>query len=353
VDARPTEEQRALAAAVGRAASDLAPASTAELPAAGAGADGWRVRAEMGLSGMRVPEAAGGTALSGVEVAIAAEELGKNLVPLPFLGSAVLATEILRAAGAGNEVLASLAGGTLRLAPVLDPTLARPAAPGEEGIAWDARGADAGLVFPGPGEPPVAVCLGERLSKAADLTRDLRAVEAGAERVDVGNLGSPLSAEAFDRVLALSLAALAADLVGVVQAALDSAVAHVGERVQFDAPVGSFQAVQHMAAEAHVSVEAARGLAWYAGWAVDALEPRAALLAARTAKAYCSQRGRQVAETAMQMLGGVAFTWEHMAHVRTRRALLDRQILGDEHAQLAAIAAARAADGRLASGEAR
>jgi alkylation response protein AidB-like acyl-CoA dehydrogenase len=98
--------------------------------------------------------------------------------------------------------------------------------------------------------------------------------------------------------------------------------------------VGTFQAVQHMAAEAHVSTEAARGLTWYAAWAADELEPREALLAARTAKAYCSERGREVVETSMQMHGGVAFTWEYMIHVYVRRALVSRQTLGDEHTQL-------------------
>jgi len=126
-----------------------------------------------------------------------------------------------------------------------------------------------------------------------------------------------------------------------MRAALDAAVDHVSSREQFGVPVGSFQAVQHLAAEAKVSLEAARGLAWYAGWAVDALAPREALAAARTAKAYCSERMREVVETSMQMHGGIAFTWESTVHVLARRGLLGRQTLGDEHEQLSRIALER------------
>jgi alkylation response protein AidB-like acyl-CoA dehydrogenase len=298
MDARLTEEQQALRASAARLAADLAPSAPGDLPARGAGEREWAALGELGLLGMRVPEASGGMALSGVEVVLAAEELGRRLVPLPFLGAAVAATSLLVEAGAASGVLEALSSGRLRPGPPLD---------------------------------------------AVDLTRELRPVDAAAESVDAGDLGGVLSADAEGRVLALTLAALAADLVGVMQAALDLSVAHVAARVQFGVPVGTFQAVQHLAAEAQVSIEAARGLAWYAGWAVDVLDPHDALLAARTAKAYCSEHGREVTEAALQLHGGVAFTWEHMLHVLVRRGLLTRQTLGDEHAQLEAIGARRLA----------
>jgi alkylation response protein AidB-like acyl-CoA dehydrogenase len=295
----------------------------------------------MGLLGMRLPESAGGMAVSGVEVVLAAEELGKHLVPLPFIGSAVCSSSLLAAAGASADLLASLADGSRRLAPVLDPTLARLAFLGESGVAWEACGVDAGLVIDRATKQVVAVRPRGTPLHGVDLTRELRVVDAAADVVDIGNLGGALSQEALDRTLALTLAALSADLVGVMQAALDAAVTHVRDRVQFGVPVGTFQAVQHMAAEAHVSTEAARGLAWYAAWAVDELDTQEALLAARTAKAYCSEHARAVVETSMQMHGGVAFTWEYMVHILVRRALLGRQTLGDEYAQLDAIAEQR------------
>jgi alkylation response protein AidB-like acyl-CoA dehydrogenase len=126
-----------------------------------------------------------------------------------------------------------------------------------------------------------------------------------------------------------------------MQAALDAALAHVRQREQFGGPVGAFQAVQHLAADAHVSLEAARSCAWYGLWAVDALAPAEALLAARTAKAAGSEYGREVCEAQIQLLGGVGMTWEYPAHLHLRRALVSRQTLGDEHAQYDAIAQAR------------
>jgi alkylation response protein AidB-like acyl-CoA dehydrogenase len=346
MDARLTDEQQVLRDTIARLAGDLGPKSPADLPAKDPGASAWAQLAEMGLLGMRLPESAGGMPVSGVEVVLAAEELGKHLVPLPFIGSAVYASSLLTAAGASTDVLVSLADGSRRLAPVLDPTLMRPTFRGEAGVAWETRGVEAGLVIDRDTRRLVAVRPAVTPMNGADLTRELREVDAAAEIVDIGDLGGAVPQEAIDRTLALTLATVSADLVGVMQAALDAAVAHVRDRVQFGVPIGTFQAVQHMAAEAHVSAEAARGLAWYAAWAVDELDIREALLAAQTAKAYCSQQALAVVETSMQMHGGVAFTWEYMVHILARRALLGRQTLGDEYAQLDAIADQRAVSRR-------
>jgi alkylation response protein AidB-like acyl-CoA dehydrogenase len=341
MDATLSEELIILRDTVAQLATELAPESSERLPAEGPGEKEWLQLAEMGLLGMRLPESAGGMPTSGVEVVLTAEELGRRLVPLPFVGSAVLASSLLTAAGAGAELLESLAVGSRRLAPLLDVSLGRLGSCGESGVAWEARGAEACLVIDRESKRLAALRLPGDAMNGADLTRELRRVDAGSEAVEIGNLGGAISDEALDRALAITLAALSADLVGQMQAALDAAVAHVSEREQFGVPIGSFQAVQHMAAEAQVSTEAARGLAWHAGWAVDELDPKEALLAARTAKAYCSQHARSVVELSMQMHGGVAFTWEYMVHLQVRRALLGRQTLGDEHAQLDAIAELR------------
>ena len=89
-----------------------------------------------------------------------------------------------------------------------------------------------------------------------------------------------------------------------------------------------FQAVQHLLADAHVSTEGARSVARHAAWAVDALPPDEALAAAAVAKAYCSRAARQVCETAIQVHGGIGNTWECLAHVHLRRALLSTDVLG-------------------------
>ena len=84
---------------------------------------------------------------------------------------------------------------------------------------------------------------------------------------------------------------------------------------------------------------------WHAAWAAAELPADEALLAARQAKAYCSEAALRIAETSVQMFGGIALTWEHPSHLRLRRILLSRQVLGDESAQYAAIAETRLAAG--------
>ncbi len=109
-------------------------------------------------------------------------------------------------------------------------------------------------------------------------------------------------------------------------------------REQFGRPIGSFQAVQQLCADQLVNVEGCRSITWQAAWGVDALEPDRALSLSRVAKAHCSEVGRTVCESAIQVWGGLGMTWDCPAHRYLRRALLDRQLFGDERVQLAAIA---------------
>lgn len=340
VDARLSEEQELLRATAEQVARKLGPGSPEALDPEDSFELGWGELAEIGLLGMRLPESAGGTPMTGVEVALVCAELGRFLVPLPFLGSAVCASEMLRATGAEGELLGCLASGTLRLAPVLDPRLSGLARAGEPGMAWDASGATAGLALDETGRRLVCLELGER-QRGVDLTRAFRCVAPDAPRRDVGDLGGSLDAESLQRIDALAMTALSADLLGIMEGALEESVAHVTQREQFGMPVGSFQAVQHLAAEAKVSLEATRSCLWYAAWAVDLLSPEDALLAARTAKACAAVESRSVTEIALQMHGGVGFTWEYLTHVRVRRALLSQQSFGDERTQLGLIAESR------------
>ena len=115
---------------------------------------------------------------------------------------------------------------------------------------------------------------------------------------------------------------------------LDVTVAYATDRRQFDVPVGSFQAVQHLLAEGHCLLEGSISVAMHASWAVDNLPPAAARAAGRVAKAYCARAARTVCETAVQVHGGIGNTWECIVHVYLRRALLSSQWFGDDAVQL-------------------
>jgi alkylation response protein AidB-like acyl-CoA dehydrogenase len=176
-----------------------------------------------------------------------------------------------------------------------------------------------------------------RWSPSADLTRPLvRPPEQGVPRGEP--VGGSLSDEDLLRWEALALALVSADAVGVMTTALARAVDYARERVQYGVPIGSFQAVQHLCAEAHVLCVGAGAATRYAAWAVDVLEAPEALRAARVAKAHSGAAGVQVAEVSMQVHGGIGQTWEHICHFYARRALLDARVLGDPDLHLGHLA---------------
>ncbi|MFI5507877.1 acyl-CoA dehydrogenase family protein [Mycobacterium sp. NPDC051804] len=304
----------------------------------------WERLVEVGIPALRAP-ATCGLESSGVETALAIEELGRRLTAIPVLGQAVLTTELLYAAGAEKEI-DLVAEGALRMAPVMRDDLSGFADSEDRGVVLDAAGATHALLALSDGDRRRLVFAA--IDNAAgreglDLTRSISPVSAP----DLGattSVGEPIDARRWDAVVAMALTAVAADLIGVMTGALEDAVSYAGERVQFGVKIGSFQAVQHLLADSLVRLEGARSCLWHASWAVDHLPPGEALLAARTAKAYASAAGRDVVEAAMQVLGGISITWEHVAHLRLRRTLLNRRLFGDESDQYQAIADMRLTD---------
>ena len=145
---------------------------------------------------------------------------------------------------------------------------------------------------------------------------------------------APLSDDDLTSWLALGLALACADLVGVMRGAVHLACGYAAHRRQYRVPIGSFQAVQHMLADAYVATEGSRSVALYAAWAVDALAPSEALAAGAVAKAYCARAARGVCEAAVQVHGGIGNTWECLAHVYLRRALLSSDLFGGAGASL-------------------
>jgi alkylation response protein AidB-like acyl-CoA dehydrogenase len=138
----------------------------------------------------------------------------------------------------------------------------------------------------------------------------------------------------LDAWAALGLALTSADLVGLMRGALDLSVAYAQERKQYGVPIGTFQAVQHLLAEARCLMEGAFSATLYPSWAVDNLGPDEARAAGRVAKAYTARAARTVCETAVQVHGGMGNTWDCIVHVYLRRALLSSRWFGDEGEQL-------------------
>ena len=343
-----SEEQEMLRDMVGQLSTSIGLRTTGDLAGVDS-AKAWRRLSEAGLLGLRIRDGDGVPAGSGVEHLLISEALGGGLAPVPFLGC-VLAAELLALAGGPPEWLKDIAAGQVRYALLLTPDLCELADIADVAgtVAWDAdEAAYAVAVKRTPRSNRivrVSITPGFTALDCADLTRRLLEPSNAIGADQYEEVGDSLSPELQARWLALALTLVCGDVLGVMTSGLHDAVAYTKERVQYGVPVGSFQAVQHLCAECLVQTEAAAATARYAAWAVDALDPPEALIAARTAKVYCSSAAREVTETIMQIYGGIGHTWEHLAHVRTRRALMDRQVLGDESEHLL-----RIADWRLAA----
>lgn len=333
VDVALTSEQAQWNEAVGRLATAHAVTNPGGIPDDADGR-GWQAVLDLGIPALRSPVLSGVDA-AGVESTLAVEQLARHLCALPVVGQGVLAPELLHAAGA-ETLLEAVAAGERRVAPTLTADLHDLGRLGEPAVAFDAAGATHALLL--DGDELVVVDLAPDAPEGLDLTRFVLPVDpaASAERT-----GFRIDAERLDRVRAVALTAVAADLLGVMDGAVCDAIAYAKDRKQFGTPIGSFQAVQHLLADAAVAVDGARSCVWHAAWAGDHLEASEALLAARTAKAYCAELGLRTVEASVQVFGGIAITWEHLSHLRLRRAHLDRGCLGDEHVQYRSIAATR------------
>lgn len=340
MDATLSESEELLLDTAMRLGADLACESVADFEEYD-GDRAWRALADMGLLGLRLPEAVGGGGGSTLDLALVVQALAYHLVPAPFLGSAAFVGELLLAAGAPKETLARLTSGELRLALALTEdlsTLWDGSSPSP--VAFDSAGAVGALVVDASEGGRLRVApLGAPLA-GLDITRSAHRVDATGER-EVGPLGGSIDASTLERVLARFLTLLSADLVGVMDAGLATAVRYAATREQFGVPIATFQAVQHICADQLISLEGARSLTEYAAWSADEVDGRAALLAGRSAKAYASRAGRNVTEAVVQVHGGMGFTWDCPAHVYLKRALLDARAFGDHSSHIASIARLR------------
>jgi alkylation response protein AidB-like acyl-CoA dehydrogenase len=334
MDVRLSPEQVALRDSAAQVADRLGPHAVGELDDperagkldAAVAASGWRE--------LRTATDDGSPWASGVEVAIVAEELGRGLADAPFLGP-TLAADLRRLAGAPPAASPE----TVALAPDLSAVGCRPdGTPAGGCVAVDARGATSALVLvPAPGGHTLAHLALPGGTTGVDLTRATVAIDPAAAVAQVPDQARLVTDEGESRWTALGLALTSADLVGTMRGAVRLATDYAKERRQFGKAIGSFQAVQHLLADALVATEGARSAALHAAWAVDALPAGDALAAAAVAKAYSARAARTVCETAIQVHGGIGNTWECLAHVHLRRALLSSDVLGGTGANLARV----------------
>jgi alkylation response protein AidB-like acyl-CoA dehydrogenase len=331
MDTRHTPEQAELRRTASQLARELGPRTVADLE------DGKRTaRLAEAVRGagwleLRQDTGDGGPLASGVEAAIIAEALGESAADVGFTGP-VLAADLARRAGA-SSVAAAVA-----FAPdLIDAAV----------VAGPATTTPLHVVDCGPQDAAVYVMTperdGYRLAQvridgadggAADLTRAIRLVPPGTPVTPVPGPSRLLTHTDLDAWAALGLTLTSADLVGGMRGVIDLSVGYARERKQYGVAIGSFQAVQHLLAEARCLLEAAFSVTLHPAWAVDQLAADEARDAARVAKAYCARAARTVCETAVQVHGGMGNTWDCMVHVYLRRALLSSQWFGDDGEQL-------------------
>jgi alkylation response protein AidB-like acyl-CoA dehydrogenase len=369
VDFRFTEEQamiRDTAEAFLADASDSAAVRAASRPGGNRGASWSRIVNEMGWQALTVPEESGGLGLGYVELAIIQEAAGARLLVSPLFStlgagvSVLLAcadaaqqAEWLAPVASGGETLAlgvqgpggawGPEGGGLRyrkrdgvfelegeLAYVVDGAAADTLL--VVALAADAPTVDSARVFRVAGNVPGLV---RRACSTLDQTRALARLSFGGVTVDESALlrGSRSGAASVWPGLDLATIALAADLLGAAQASLEQAVSYTMEREQFGRPVAGFQAIKHKAADMMLRCECARSALYCAACVADGYlagteTPAALAEAASIAKASCGDAAFRNAGEALQMHGGVGFTWEYDAHLYFKRARAGRALQG-------------------------
>ncbi|MFI6206084.1 acyl-CoA dehydrogenase family protein [Streptomyces sp. NPDC051041] len=344
-----SEEEEALRAAVRDLLTDHCDAPSV-LARAESGAPhdpaAWKALTDgMGLAGLLVPEARGGQGATHREAAVVLEELGRAVAPVPYLTSAVVATEALLVCAA-DDLLAELASGRtvgalavgLHTAPGAAVRTARVADGALHGeLTGVADAAVAGLLLvPADDGGLYAVRAGDAAvtpQVSLDLTRPVATVVLdGAPGRRIGDAGP-----AVRRALRAGAGLLASEQLGLAEWALTQTVSYLKERRQFNRPVGGFQALKHRLAQLWLEVVHLRAAARNAADALATGEDTDVAVA--VAQAYAAPVAVRAAEEALQLHGGIGMTWEHPVHLYLKRAKADSIAYGTAGAQRAALAA--------------
>jgi alkylation response protein AidB-like acyl-CoA dehydrogenase len=333
----------------------------------GYSADTWRQMAELGLLGVTIPEAYGGQGLGMVEQALVLEEIGRSALPSPYFATVILASAALATGGSEDQrrrYLGGIAGGQIKATLALledrvswGPEAVRlPAARNGDtyvlnGTKWlvpyahvadllliPARTDGGGPEASANGGSGITIFAVERESpgvevrtlETMDLTNRVCAVTLTDARVPAARVigeiggGGPL----LEAVLQRAAVGASAEMLGAARKCLEMSVEYAKSREQFGQPIGSFQAVKHKCAEMLLEVEQAHSATYYAAWAQSAGAPDAAL-AASVAKAYVNGAARKVCGDAIQVHGGIGFTWEFDLHLYFKRAKHLEPLYGD------------------------
>jgi alkylation response protein AidB-like acyl-CoA dehydrogenase len=312
----------------------------------------WAGLAELGLLSLLVPEEHDGLGLSAVDAALAVEELGRAMAPVSLAATLAAADTIARFGTVAQQrrYLPAIASGSLRvglavmeegagydwrdLATAVDT---RNTVSGDKILVPDAdrcgliltaaRFDDGrfGLLLLDPKRPGVLIEPHQTLDPDTRFQRiQLDAASIAQDQI----LGGGPSEKSLGHLLDFGGLLYAGMLIGLAGKVLDIAVAYARDRVQFGKPIGSFQAIKHKLADMAVAVEAGRSAAYYASWAMAENAPDRAR-AVSMAKAYCGDVARQVCNDAIQVHGGIGFTWELGLHRYLRRAKVLEYALGD------------------------
>ena len=301
----------------------------------------WSKMAEQGYTGIIFPEDLGGVGLGTVELILLMEEAGRALLPGPLFSTVALAGAVLNSTASPEQMkkyLAPICHGQARSTLAMleasaswDPADARIETAagkltGEKLFVPDAAVADSIVVVARDGAYIAdSKATGIKIAPMSgmDLTRKLYSVQF--KNTPAEKLANP---SGLARGLDIAAAALSAELVGGMQRCLDLAVEYAKMRKQFGKPIGTYQAVQHQCADMYLETESARSAAYYAAWALQENIPDAAV-AVSIAKMYASDAGRTVGNRAIQIHGGMGFTWENDLHLYYRRAKASETALGD------------------------
>jgi alkylation response protein AidB-like acyl-CoA dehydrogenase len=325
----------------------------------------WKQLGETGLLGITIDEAHGGQGLGMIELALVLEEMGRAAYPGPFFATVVLATTAIVAGGDRAQLDAYLPGiaeGELKatLALMEDRLTSGP-----EGIGLRARSQGGEYVLSGVKRfVPFAhvadvILVAARTAESSDPSHGITifALDRGTEgltiepteMIDQTNKSSTVTLDTvrvgrdtvvgqvdggwkiLEIVLRRAAAGAAAVMLGAARKCMDMSVEYAKVREQFGQPIGSFQAIKHACADMLVEVENAHGATYYAAWALDAAAPDSGL-AASVAKSYVGEAARKVCGSAIQVHGGIGFTWEYDLHLYFKQAKLLETLYGDaEH----------------------